>query len=958
MVAGQGKLNSALWSACDELRGTIDLQNSILYLMGLLLIKYLGDRAEVSGDDRTILKTGRWTVPPQAQWQHISADPTGRALITGIQAIESHPDNQELTGVFTALGLPVLAGRAEICSQVLPYFSSLDLLATGEEELATAVDSLLQRWVESAGLRGGEYSTPPDLSCLLAELLSPGSGTEIYDPACGTGSLLVAAWRRSVQQPSDAPPCLYGQDIAPQIAALAKAYMILNGVMTSSVATGDTLLSPGFLVEAEIRKFDCVISNPPFGARLSQPEAERLEHDPYKRFPQGISGPTADSAFIQHIVASLKDRGRAVLLVSRRVLSAAGREGEIRRALVEADLIEAVISLPGNVFQVASAPPAILILNKGKSPALRGKVLLVYADEEYEVGHPVYRISPQQRQKIVQAVQERGERPRFSAIVSAAQIASNDGLLVPARYIDLAGLDHFLGGAVQWRELVELAEVIQGSRLGRAIQTEGNTAIIRGRDLSTPGISEEELARVEVNEEIRNPVYSECGDVLVQRIGLSPRARLVEEELAGVLVSDTVYVVRLHKDLRHLGRYLVEFLNSNAGQALFSTRVGGVGAPTLTMRDLRHLRVPIPEPVVVSLVGDLHEVEQTLVARVSKARELRRRLFSIEDRERADAQLRSLAAEAQVLAASLGQVDDLDFQIRNFYPFPLAYAYRTLSAIREPGELYRERLRVAENILAFLGLLGLGLSAHTQALSDPGGTAITAASLAGYWRGGISPGDWQSMGHNAGVILLSNRELALVDSYASLWFRGSGRKESEFARATKELVRLKNDFKHDRGPTTTEEYEETSLQLEAALRECLGPLSFLIQHPVRLVQHIDRDWRTKRTIVDTLVYMGDHPGLRQERLTLEDMPSEDKLYLELEGEAWVSLYPLVSVQYCPSCKFRETYFVDLWNGSGERIRLKSFERGHVHDNDAIAQRVGADLAHWLGMQFPATSNTP
>ena len=508
-----------------------------------------------------------------------------------------------------------------------------------------------------------------------------------------------------------------------------------------------------------------------------------------------------------------------------------------------------------------------------------------------------------------------------------------------------------MGGDFEWLELGEVAEIFQGVRLGRQSGDAGVTPGIRGRDLSVAGLTVDDLAKVDVSSDLSNPVYSEVGDILIQRIGQNPKVLLVEDDLKGVLIRDTVYVIRFREKDPSSARYLVEFLNSDVGQSLLSTSVGGAVIPTLRLTDLRRLRIPVPRKAVIELITELHEVEQTLLDRINRARDLRHRLFSIQDPEQVNPQLRNLGTEAQVLAASLIQVDDFDFQVRNFYPFSLAYAYRILSAIRVPAELYREQLRVAENILAFLGSVGLALAAHTQALSSPDKTNLTATYLEECWKGGISPGDWRSLGHRTGVILRPNRELAAADSFASLWFRGSGKRESKFAQATRVLVELKNDFKHDRGPKTPYEYEHAVERMDETLRECLEGLSFFVQHPTRLVEHMDLTWGTRQFEVETLVYVGDHPGLRQERLTLRVPLPEGKLYLELTDQEWAPLYPLISVQYCPRCGARATFVIDRWDGPGGRVVLKSFERGHTLDNDEQAKGVGTDLKHWFRERF-------
>ena len=190
---------------------------------------------------------------------------------------------------------------------------------------------------------------------------------------------------------------------------------------------------------------------------------------------------------------------------------------------------------------------------------------------------------------------------------------------------------------------------------------------------------------------------------------------MVEEELAGINLNDTVYIIRFHEDDRLRSRYLVEFLNSSAGQAqLLSTNIGGAVIPTLRLTGLRKLKVAIPNRAVVELIKDIHDVEQILIRRVDKARNLRQKLFSIENPELFDEQLRDLSVEAQVLSESIIRADDLNFQVRNYYPYVIAYPYRALDALQIDASFYKAQLRVAENLLGLSWVYRISLGSCYQ----------------------------------------------------------------------------------------------------------------------------------------------------------------------------------------------------------------------------------------------------
>jgi type I restriction enzyme M protein len=935
----------------EEPKGRLDF-HSTLYVVGLAFLKYLSSKSKVSNDS-SLRWSSRYVVPDKARWEVLRSDPTGEALVRGINVIESHPENTELGGVFSTLGLPELAHDPKLYRYWIDFLET-SVKKPSSEDLPVMVDRLIEQGIRHTGWRAGEHYTPPDVTLLLADILNPQGESTIYDPACGTGSLLSACYSHAVRAGGvGGQPMLYGQEINPQTAALAKINTMMHADAPVSIATGNTLLAPKFVSDSSVQQFDYVIANPPLGFQLNPETLAQLRMDPFERFSYGVPKRTAELVFLEHVLASLKDTGRAAMTISPRALTIPGEEENLRRRLVESDLVEAVISLPARLLSNTDVSAAVIVLNKTKPRNLQGKVLFVFAEEEYEQGRSARLISEQQRQKIVGAVLQTREVPRFSVIIPIDRIGHTKYQLAPSRYVDIIGQDTFMGGSVRWMSLFEVGEIILGTRSRRRVSAQGNTPVIQGRNLSAPRIILDELEKVDLDDS-SEPVYTETNDILIQRVGQRPRAYLVTEDLAGVLVRDSVHVVRLGERDGGLPRYVVDFLNSDPGQALLSLIIRGVGAPTLSPRNLRELSIPVPDDVVVRLISELHDVEQNLIDRIDAARGIRRRLFGIDDPEQVDAQLHALNVEAQVLAGSLVQVEELDFQVRNFFPYPLAYAYRTLSAIQEPTLLYAEQMRVVENILAFVATVGLSLAAHVGALARPDNTSVTSERLTGIWRGGISPGDWQALGRDSARLMRPEANHPAVDGFASLWFKGRGSRESDFARMTRELVGLRNAYAHNRGPATPYEFERSSKELQESIDRVLRLLSLFVQYPLRFVQDLNIDWRTSEAVLRTLLYTGDHPGLRQELVTLPQSLPKDKLYLTLSEDVWVPMYPLVNVQYCPQCGSRETYFIDGWNGPGTVPVLKSCERGHVFEDTDIGENIGYHIDHWMNTQFGST----
>ena len=948
-------LEYSLWHLMDVTRQSGRSVDLLPKVLGLVFLRFLGEHPE----------SMPLIVPPECQWSELSSGDSAASLRRAVASLEAHPDNKLLDCALSRLGILDLEHNNELLGSLVSELAHLDLGEVGRESLAVAVDRLIERGSRASGRQGGGTYTPRNVSLLLAQLLDPEPGSTIYDPACGMGSLLLAAYQQATAKGSDAPAKLYGQEIDSRIAALATINLLIHGVTSFKIATGDTLVEPQFVEADSLQHFDYVISVPPMGLRLSPERLASIEPDQFGRFTFGLVSHRAEWAFVQHALASIRQSGRTVLLISPSILFAGGQERQIREALVQANVVEAVVSLPEALLPTSGIRCATLTLSHDKAAKMKRRTLFVFADDEYSIIDGQRSLDVEQMRKIADVVESKRESPRFAALVKTDEIEAMDCNLSPARYVDFLGAGEFLGGTVEWQRLEQIADVQGGTRLGKYIRTEGDEPIIRGRDIDTQGVKLSELKTVDIPEDLKNPRYARSGDLLIQRIGSTPKACLATEDINDVLVSDTVYLVRLGNDSHRLASYLVEFLNSSPGQALLQMDLKQSTIPTLSLKALRKLNVPIPEDSVISLLSELRQTESNFLDRIKRTRELRTQLFSITDAERVSSQLREISTQTQVLSGSLQQMDDLDFQIRNFYPFPIAYPYRTLASYFTPSDLYKEQIRVAGNILAFLGSVGLLLAVHIQKDADLSIHGLSYSRLREYWQGGINSGEWQSLSRDSAKAIRNDRQLAVMQSFGSIWFKGNGDKESEFAKGVGELVDKRNDFHHDRGPKIPDEFVQENEVLSQRLAQCLRSLSFVIGYPIRLVESMDEPWGMAQKELRCLQYVGDHPGLWKENISVpEDMSiSQGKLYMELTEDNWLCLYPLISVHYCPMCKTRETYMLDIWNGSRGRALLKSFERGHVLTNKSknktlvsgAANAVRQDFHHWLNMHFPEST---
>jgi hypothetical protein len=280
---------------------------------------------------------------------------------------------------------------------------------------------------------------------------------------------------------------------------------------------------------------------------------------------------------------------------------------------------------------------------------------------------------------------------------------------------------------------------------------------------------------------------------------------------------------------------------------------------------------------------------------------------------------------------SLEERLEVEVDVSKRYPFPIAYGYRLLTAIVNTDELYRQQMRVAENILAFLGstLLAL-LSAGDRQKLD--------LDLRELWSKGISPGDWRDICTRCLRIFASAHDDSLAEAFVRL---GISSQKTSVGRCIQYLIQAKNDFKHDRWPLTEEDFAQGCAETQLVLVALLKDMQFLADHPIREVKEIDTD-RHGSVKLTCLVYRGDHPGFAQETLEYGTPLHRGDLYLERAPDHWVSLYPFIQPISCSRCKSKEVFFVDKWLRGEQKVLLKSFDRGHVEESSDTA----VALSHW------------
>ncbi len=450
----QDTINNIVWKACDTFRGTMDSSEYKDYVLTMLFVKYLSDfykekleelKAKYGDNQERVersLKREKFVLDESCTFEyllkHKEADNLGEVINKALMKIEE--DNSEkLEGIFrnvdfnSEVKLGKTKERNSLLKNLLEDFSDsrLDLRPShlvGNDVIGDAYEYLIAHFASDAGKKGGEFFTPSAVSTLLAKLVEAKEGDRIYDPTCGSGSLLIKA-SKEVGNHNFA---LYGQERNGQTQALSKMNMFLHEVNDAKIEWGDTLRNPLHLENDHLMKFDVVVANPPFS--LDKWGAEELAEDKYRRFEYGLPPKSkGDYAFVSHMLASLNVNGRMGVVLPHGVLFRGASEGKIRKAIIDDNLLDAVIGLPSNLFFGTGIPATILIFKRGRK---NKDVLFIDASREFNKDKNQNSIDEAHIQKILTTYQTRAEIEKYSHVATLEEIQENDYNLNIPRYVD------------------------------------------------------------------------------------------------------------------------------------------------------------------------------------------------------------------------------------------------------------------------------------------------------------------------------------------------------------------------------------------------------------------------------------------------------------------------------------------------------------------------------------------
>jgi len=456
------------WAACDTFRGVIDASEYKDFILVFLFFKYVSDvwkehyedAKERYGDDdlrlRRRMERERFVLPKGSSFDDLyrkqNADNVGELIDEALDAI-AEANKAKIGDAFadvmfnseTKLG--DTKSRNRRLKSLIEDFAKLDLRPssvasdgkdhkTAEDVIGEAYIYLIERFGSEAGKKAGEFYTPRQVARVLAKIVAPQQGDRICDPACGSGSLLI----RAAEEIGTKDFALFGQEVNRGTWGLARLNMFLHGIDGARIEWGDTLNDPKLVEGASLMKFDVAVANPPFS--LDKWGAENAEKDRFGRFFRGVPPKSkGDWAFIAHMVEAAKTHeGRVAVVVPHGVLFRGGREGIIRKAMIEENLLDAVIGLPPNLFQTTSIPVAVLLFDRrrerGGALESRRDIFFIDASRDFQGAKNQNQLLDEHVDKIIAAHRARKDVERYARAVPVEEIAENDFNLNIPRYID------------------------------------------------------------------------------------------------------------------------------------------------------------------------------------------------------------------------------------------------------------------------------------------------------------------------------------------------------------------------------------------------------------------------------------------------------------------------------------------------------------------------------------------
>ena len=448
------QLESHLWEAANILRGPVDAADFKTYVFPLLFFKRISDvhdeeyqaaLAESGGDEEyaKFPQNYRFQIPVDCHWDDVRAvaSNVGQALQRAMRGIEK-ANPETLYGIFGDASWTNKDRLPDsLLRDLIEHFSRINLgnQAAQADILGQAYEYLIKKFADATNKKAGEFYTPRTVVRLMVNILDPREGESIYDPACGTGGMLLEAIHHVKENHGDDRTLwgkLFAQEKNLTTSAIARMNLFLHGASDFQVVRGDTLRNPAFFAGDNLATFDCVIANPPFS--LEKWGDEVWTSDPFGRNFAGMPpAKTGDYAWVQHMIKSMAPKtGRMAVVLPHGALFRMGKEGEIREKILGMDLLEAVIGLGPNLFYGTGLAACILVFRQRKAKDRKNKVLIVDASKEFKTGRAQNELLPEHVERIYQWYRKYQDVTGIARVVTLEEIAANDHNLNIPRYVE------------------------------------------------------------------------------------------------------------------------------------------------------------------------------------------------------------------------------------------------------------------------------------------------------------------------------------------------------------------------------------------------------------------------------------------------------------------------------------------------------------------------------------------
>ncbi len=474
------QLEQYLSKAAWILKGPVDASDFKAYIFPLLFFKRISDvyeeefqlaLEESEGDTEyaSLPEFHRFEIPEHCHWKDVRETTTnvGLAIEKALRGIEQA--NQEyLYGIF---GDAQWSNKSKLSDRLLndliEHFSKYTLCneLVDPDILGQAYEYLIKHFADLTNKKAGEFYTPRSVVHLLGMILDPQEGESIYDPACGTGGMLLECVNHLRENLKDYRTLkLFGQEKNLTSSSIARMNMFLHDIEDFQIIRGDTLRNPGFFQADGLKTFDCVIANPPFS--LKNWGAENWTNDPYGRNIAGVPPKgNGDMAWVQHMIKSMNRTGRMTVVLPHGALFRKGAEGRIRQELLVQDLLEAVIGLGPNIFYGTQLAACVMVFKQNKEEEKKHQVLFIDAADQIRVGRAQNYLEPEHVQQIFQWYQDFRDVENYVKVASMDDIQENDYNLNIPLYVEkiiednLPSIEEALAALkVAWKESLEAEE--------------------------------------------------------------------------------------------------------------------------------------------------------------------------------------------------------------------------------------------------------------------------------------------------------------------------------------------------------------------------------------------------------------------------------------------------------------------------------------------------------------------